>query len=276
MSEEIGRLSHDEQLYAITTWLYLRLAMVVIVVGLDAAILFEWSKVKSGCLQTSISAYYYTPVHGYFVGALVGIGVCLFCLKGNTYAEDAFLNLAGMFAPLVALVPTPDPGTCMSVLATPEDRGANIANNVTALLVVGFLALSIPAVLAARNRPARPVVFGYAAVAFVWTATALFFWLARDFFIANAHYTAAVLMFTCILVVVGINAVGYKEKTNAASSHNRYAAIGVAMGGSALVIGIAGGLGWAHWIIALETALITIFAVFWVIQTVELRHDGLR
>jgi len=110
----------------------------------------------------------------------------------------------------------------------------------------------------------------------VLIATALVFWLARHFFIRNAHYTAAVLMFVCILFVVWSNALGYKEKTDAASPRNRYAAVGGAMAASFVVFPVAGLLGWDHWVIAIEGTLISLFAVFWIIQTRELWHTGLR
>ena len=81
----------------------------------------------AGCLQPSISAYYYTPVGAVFIGVLVTMGVCLVALKGNTDGEDVLMNLAGMLAPGVAFIPTPDAGTCRSApLATlrhPEHRG---------------------------------------------------------------------------------------------------------------------------------------------------------
>jgi hypothetical protein len=269
-------LSYDEQVYAIKTWRYLRLAIVVLVVGLGVSIAYERWKVSPGCFQTSISAYYYTPVHGYLVGSLVAVGVCLFCLKGSTEAEDVLLNLAGMFSPVVALVPTPDTGSCASVLGTIKDRDVNIANNVTALLAVGFLALVVLAVLGALKPPRLPTVIGYAVSALVWLAAALVFWLARDVFVTNAHYVAAVLMFVCILAVVWINALGYQEKTNARSPRNRYAAIAGAMAVSSVVIGIAGLLGWAYWVIVIEATLIVLFAAFWIIQTADLWHEGLR
>jgi hypothetical protein len=269
-------LSHDEQVYAIKTWRYLRLAMIVLVVGMGVSIGFERGKVHPGCFQTSISAYYYTPVHGFFVGALVAIGTCLFCLKGSTDAEDILLNLAGMFAPVVALVPTPNTGSCASVLGTTQDRDVNIGNNVFALLAVGLLALLILALLVARNLPPVPALIGYGVAAAVWLATVLVFRLARGFFVHNAHYTAAILMFVCILLVAVINAFGYKQKTNATSPRNRYAAIAGAMVLAAVVIGIAGLLGWDYWVIAIEATLITLFAVFWTTQTKELWHEGLR
>ncbi len=273
---EARQLDPVEQRYAITTWRYLRLAMVALVLGLGASIGYEAWKVDPSCLQESISAYYYTPAQGFFVGALLAIGTCLFCLKGSTHTEDTLLNLAGMFAPIVALVPTPGTGHCASVLGTTRDRDVNVANNVFALLVVGAFALVTLAVLARRKLPPWPARAGYLGAAAVWLIAALLFVVARDLYVDTAHYTAAIAMFGCILAVVVLNALGFKDKTRAATPGNRYAAVAGAMVLAAAGIGAAGAFGWDYWIIAIETALILLFAVFWTIQTIELWHAGLR
>ena len=101
---------------AVKTYRSVRLSMVTLVLGLAAAVAVERLEVPRGCFQHSISAYYYTPVRGMFVGGLLGIAVCLVALRGNNDAEDALLNLAGMLAPVVAFVPTPNPGSCSSSL----------------------------------------------------------------------------------------------------------------------------------------------------------------
>jgi hypothetical protein len=276
MSEQSVNLSGAEQLFAVKTWRYLRLAMVALVLGLAVSIAYEYWKVDGECFQTSISAYYYTPVRGYLVGALVSVGVCLFCLKGSKAWEDILLNLAGLFAPLVALVPTPGTGTCGSILGTTADRNANIANNVTALLAVGFVGLAILAFNGLRGRPTRSSIVGFVIAVVAWGVTAAVFWLDRSLFVDNGHYTAAVLMFVCFLLVVASNALGFKEKTAAATPRNRYGVIAAAMVASVIVIGAAGLLGWDYWILLLEAVLITLFAVFWVIQTIELWDQGLR
>src|SRR5690242_8598641 len=98
--------------YAARTWLYLRLAMAFVLAGLAAAVLYEHS--QTDCFQSSISAYYYTPARNVFVGAVITIGVCMVCLRGNTHLENIMLNVAGAFALLLALVPTPKPGSCNS------------------------------------------------------------------------------------------------------------------------------------------------------------------
>jgi hypothetical protein len=270
------RLSRPEQIEAIKTWRYLRLAMVALVVGLLVSIAYEWGEVNADCLQTSISAYYYTPVRGYFVGGLVSIGVCLFCLKGSTEPEDTLLNLAGMFALIVALVPTEGASSCASRLGTAADRDVNIANNVTALLAIGALGLVALAVMARRARPTPLELAGWGAAALVCVVTALSFWLDRSTFVDGAHYTAAVLMFLCIVAVVAINALGYKTERGAPPVRNPYVAVAAAMAVTTVVILATAAAGWDYWVIAIEGALISLFAVFWVIQTLELWHRGLR
>jgi hypothetical protein len=273
-----NQLTLAEQIYAIKTWRYLRLAMIVVVLGLGVAIGFERSKTHPHCFQQSISAYYYTPVQAFFVGALVVIGACLVCLKGSSQAEDILLNLAGMFAPVVAFVPTPGSGSCMSVPDISHDRNANVANNMFALLAVGALGLVILIVLvvraAMRGAEFSPLaIAGYCVAAALWIVAAFVFGLARHFFIENAHYTAAIAMFVCILVVAAIN--GFEPTTNR-KAKPVYLGIAAAMVLAAIVIGIAGLLGWDYWVLAIEIALISLFAIFWATQTIELWHDGLR
>lgn len=265
---------------AIKTLNYLRVAIVVLVAGLFLAIGYEWVIAPGRCFQESISAYYYTPVRGYFVAALLGIGVCLFCVRGNTDDEDGLLNLAGMFAPLVALVPTPSRGDCASVLGTKDGLEEQVANNVFALLCVGSVGLIIIAVMTVPRRGQLPLhaKLGYATAAVVWIAMGIFYAFDLEGFVGAAHYAAAVPMFVCIVAVVFVNAFGYKKKTRATTSvlRNRYAAVAVAMIVTSVLVGLGALLGWKHAVIVIEVDLIVLFAVFWIIQTVELWGEGLR
>lgn len=62
-------------------------------------------------LRGSMSAYYYSPaMRDVFVGALITVGVILYLYRGFSTVEDWALNLAGIFAVGVALVPTTPPG----------------------------------------------------------------------------------------------------------------------------------------------------------------------
>lgn len=126
--EPLAHPAAGHSIDSVKTWRYLRLSMVGVVAALAAAVLYEHFQIKErDCFQTSISAYYYTPASSVFVAALVSIGVAMVCLRGSNRREDLLLNLAGMFAPIVAFVPTPGPGTCWSVQSATEARAAQCA-----------------------------------------------------------------------------------------------------------------------------------------------------
>jgi hypothetical protein len=268
----VSRLTDDAP--AVKTWRYLRLAMLVLVAGLAISIAYELGRTGFDCLQTSISAYYYTPVQGYLVAALVSIGVCLVCLKGSTDAEDVLLDLAGMFAPVVAFVPTADPDHCATLLETPADRDALVANNVTTLLAIGIVGLLVLAYLGRRHGATVPERNGFLFAAATVATAAVAFWGDEELFLDNAHFTAAVLMFACMLLVVWVNALGHE--VSARSPRNPYSGVAVLMLAASAAIGIAAAAGWDYSIFAIEAALIALFAVFWIIQTRELWTPGLR
>lgn len=67
-------------------------------------------KLGGVALQPSLSAYYHTSLRDVFVGVLFAAGAGLLLYKGFRKDEDWALNFAGIFAALVALVPTPPAG----------------------------------------------------------------------------------------------------------------------------------------------------------------------
>ena len=93
--------------YAVATYRYLRLSIVVVVSTLAVSLVEQAAKHR--CVQGSISAFYYTPVHSIFIAALGLIGVALIAIRGATSAREALLNTAGFLAPVVAFVPTGRP-----------------------------------------------------------------------------------------------------------------------------------------------------------------------
>lgn len=106
--------NNEEQL--LLTFRVLRLAIVAAALVLAVALVVEaW---RTGSIRGSISAYFYSPVRSIFVGSLMAIGVCLIAIQAKTVWEETFLNLAGLFAFVVALVPI-GPEVCGIVL--PED-----------------------------------------------------------------------------------------------------------------------------------------------------------
>jgi hypothetical protein len=260
--------------------------MVALVVGLAAAVLFEWSADHHACFQASISAYYYTPVRPYFVSALVAVGVCLICLRGNTDPEDILLNVAGVAAAVVGLVPTPRIDSCMSTPVGEHDGvrdviAGNVANNIFAMLIAGAVGLLVFAVLvgwrAVRRRvwPARTTVIAFAVAVVAEVAAVFVFYLARDFWLAHAHTAAALTLFGCIFVVVSLNAAAHWD--GRAWLRNTYVAIASGMALAMIVVLIVDlVMTWHHATLVIEGVFITLFAAFGSVQTHELWNAGLR
>jgi hypothetical protein len=276
---------------------YLRLGMVGMVLGLAASLFFELNRVRhldhgKGCLLDSISAYYYTPVHAYFVGALVTIGVSLIAIRGNTTAEDLLLNFAGACAPFVAWVPTdPAPTTCHPTLDT-TDRTLNIANNVGALFVVAAAALLTLGVLLAvsgyrRSRVDAPSVIAYLIVVAAYVAAIVLFLAERPWFSSNMHEISAISMFTLLAINAFVNGYNLYQTRRHPSRvdqppkrrvgwFNLYTAVGTFMVLAAIVFGFVFRQFWHQWVFGLEATEIGLFAVFWLRQTIELWDEGLR
>lgn len=268
---------------AIKTYRYLRIGIVGVVLLLGVSVMVEKSKMD--CWQTSISAYYYTPVRAIFVGGLMAIGLCLIVIKGSTTWEDAFLNVAGMLAPVVALAPTSDVGNCWSIQVSPLPKfadgqlapwvTANIDNNITALLIAGIAGLVVAAIIAmiaTRDLFAVAQVGDagtrrglLAAMVLLLLGGALF--LAWDDFDTRAHGYAAILMFVALAAAVIANAIEHRRGGNAVW-FRWYAAIGALMVVGGLALGFLGGE-WHHRILVLEMTEITLFAAFWLVQTAE-------
>ena len=265
---------------AVKTYRYLRLAMIAMIGLLVTSLVIEWWNTGPSCLQTSISAYYYTPAQAIFVGTLITIGACMVILKGSTEPEDILLNVAGMLAPAVALVPTPGEGTCRSVPATFGDPSANIANNMLALYIIGAPCLVLTAVFVLRSKPEFKYLAGLAVAAAVFVGGIVWFFWNREGFDQGAHYTAALAMFICIIIVVIVNARQYHRKpaTGAKpSARNPYAVIAVAMVVAPLLLAAYKWVfGWDHAVLWIEGVLIFLFALFWISQTKELWNEGLR
>jgi hypothetical protein len=269
---------------AVKTYRYLRISMVGAVVLLGVSILIERSNVD--CWQTSVSAYYYTPVRAIFVGVMMAIGLCLIVIKGSSSWEDATLNAAGMLAPIVAVVPTTDVGVCWSKSPGPrpvDDDGnlagwvlANADNNITALLITGITGLVVAAIIAsiATNNVRAIAEVGepgmriglLAAMVFLLSGGALF--LLWDDFNTRAHGIAAVLMFFFLALAVGGNAWDRRDDEGPRTYFWLYASIAAAML-IAPAIMFPLGSNWDHMVLILEATEITLFAIFWLVQTKE-------
>lgn len=278
--------SHEENV--LNTYRYLRVAMPVLVAVLGASVIFQIAAFD--CWPGSISAYYYTASRAAFVSCLCAIGTCLIVYRGNTDPEDVTLNVSGFLAFVVAFVPTTVDTTCRaSNVPSREELAAAVQNNVAAVLVGGAATVVIAwlvrrGTVAPRRGPLATGTLIGTTVALA--AGAAVFLVADDLVLSRGHYTAAIAMFVGIGLVVAMNTRPYTERDpEAASPTVRYdraykVVLGAMIASGAVITGTGLALGkdsaghwvWGEWIFWLEAVLIVEFAVFWGIQTWELRN----
>jgi hypothetical protein len=230
---------------ALKSYRYLRITLVALLVALATAVFYQSGR-QDFHLLSSVSAYYYTPAQAIFVGALLGMAACMIALKGTTGLEDLFLNLGGMFAAVVAVVPTSrgqdyeaavrackatagplltDQASgrldCPTVQALADATRANVQNNMFSLLVVGFLGLLVTALLGVKGKAleANGGVdwrgFGVAGALFL--AIAVTFSATQEWFVGHAHFVAAAGLFVCIVVVVVQNIFRHRAESGLAA-----------------------------------------------------------
>lgn len=283
-----GRMQRLRALDALKTYRYLRIGMIGAVILLGVSILLESSRARNAvtgaewCLQDSISAYYYTPVRAIFVASMFIVGFALIAYKGHNVWEDFLLNIAGTFAPIVAIVPTTTVGDCWSIEPSPlpvTEEGSladwvvtNIDNNIDALLIVGSLAVLVAFViwLVTKQDPKRLVEI-QPGTGWLLSATALGLlaaWLlkfyGRDFFLANSHGKSAILFFIFLWFAIITSIVQHW------SAPGRPYGAWYILIAAAMVVGIpVSFLFGDHQIFVLEAWEIIAFATYWIVQTVE-------
>jgi hypothetical protein len=287
--------------YVASSYRYLRLGMVILVVTLGVSIVIE--RAKASCWQGSISAYYYTPVHSLFVGALVAIGVTLVAMRGKDSLEDLFFNVAGVLAPIVALVPTSRPSVVCSRAGDEltTRTTALVSNNVPALVVAVALAIVLAFVIA-QFRPGRegrvglplPSIIVLVIGTVLLVAGFIWYQSSTENFEQYAHGSTAVAMFVFIWFAVLLNGgwpkslwrrayqlVGEKIPTHTPDDRERkfrtwYRAVAAFMfvAGLGVVLTAPLGIEWEHKVFWLEALEIVPFAIFWTLQTFEAWDDG--
>ena len=290
----IAESNVDPQL--LITYRYLRMALVAVLAMLAAAVLLQWLDDDRSFLP-SISDYYWSPAGPVFVGALLALGVGMVVLKPESELEDVFLNIAGVLAPVVAFVPTPQAGTCVrddaGNLSKPSQATIDgIANNIPAFLVAGAVAVVLLIVLT-RVKPERLAfpelepraalarTLGFAFVLILFAGAVAWYVIGRKTFECGAHYAAAFPLFACIIGVAVVNGIGkYREsdqraKENKTALLNRYLII-VFLMIVVLVIGLIGRGNWAHYILFIEAGVLILFLAFWILQSLDLWDRGTR
>lgn len=106
-------------------WTYygLRVGLAAIGVALPLVVLLAGGILHHVWLEPSISQYYYTKglsfftTRDIFVGGLFAAGACLYLYKGFSDRENVALNWAGVFAVLVAVLPTAETASAGGVIS---------------------------------------------------------------------------------------------------------------------------------------------------------------
>jgi hypothetical protein len=277
---------------AIETYRYLRVGIVALAVLLMLSVLNQ--VISDGQLLGSISAYYYTPARDVFVGILFALGLGLVVIRGRG-VEDVLLNLAGMLAPVVAVVPTTAASGWFAYAplaggpAPYLDVGPVGTNAIWSLIALGVLGVSFAGITAVRRtgvvraRAVRGVLAGGIGV----LAFAGWLTVDEDSFFAAAHYVAAAGMLGLFVVVARFNAASARDTDApvvamlpARRRRAAYSAISWSMLGTVVVAGLlgllqlAGSIPIPHWLFWAEAIVLTLFAAFWVLQTIEYWRDG--
>jgi hypothetical protein len=289
-SEGTQVATSDTEEYLLRSYRYLRLAIVILLVALGAALVKQIWDLR--CIEGSISAYYYTPAHTLFVGALVAAGAAMVAIKGRTLVEDAFFNVAGMLAPIVALVATGPQRLLCDDESAPLvlERSDLSPNSLFSLAVAVGVILVIAAIIAGTKKVltthAETFVgmlrYGVFPVAMIGIAAGValgvFDVAAYDFM----HFGAAIGMFVAIFLailsllsqrvhVVLHLALAWRRPTDgyrkpAARYYRWYVAI-LGLTVPALMLAVLGGESRTFW---LEVVGVASFTAFWVVQTFEL------
>ena len=177
---------------------------------------------------------------------------------------------------------------CSSAPLLTPDVPAGVANNMAALFVTGAV-VGIAAVVIARRQGGVGGVstadrLGIALTLVVLGGGVVWFFVARDAFVAHGHDASAIPMFLAIVGVVWLNARGVRtavRQGSAPATYGRYVAIYRTIAVAMLValaatVAINLATSSAQIVLWVEVVLITLFAVFWLVQTTELWNRGLR
>ena len=108
--------SGELQEHMLWTYYGLRVGLAAIGIALPILVLLAGGALHDVWLEPSLSAYYHTApkqqwftTRDIFVGGLLAASACLYLYKGFSNKENIALNLAGVFAVFVALLPVAAP-----------------------------------------------------------------------------------------------------------------------------------------------------------------------
>lgn len=194
------------------TYRYVRIGIAATVLVIGVGVAFAIPDVG---ILPSISAYYYSPAHNAFVGALVAASFGLFALSGRG-VERNLLDAAALLAPVIAFVPTPMyPGGIPGFEATcpadtpcvPLEVRPGVDDSVATFLVVGAVLVGVALFIRKRQGLTwRQIAASVIVTISVLLVVGLTWAFARDAFLAFGHFVATSLFFLVIAAVAVWNA----------------------------------------------------------------------
>jgi len=218
----------------------------------------------------------------------------LIAIMGREKSEDGALNLAGMLAPTIGMLPTTvgpsAPGACREGVAKciPVSVLTDVENNVSALLILGLVGLVGALVYVVRtygwgSAQLRRIVLP----ALLWLVSSALWLFARELMFVHGHNLAAFFFFLLLAWVARINALDPPEGPTVMGLRPRdyqrgYQIISTAMIATIVltaIYDIAILLGWLpnpypQWFFVAETLLLVLFIAFWMLQTGHFWQDG--
>jgi len=269
--------------YQVKSYRYLRMGIVGLLVALGAAVTYQRFGVHCGL--GSVSAYFYTPARSVFVGGLVGLGASMIALRGMNLPEEIFLNVGGVFAFLVAFVPTPGGSAACQ---DPDVRvTASVQDNIIALLIVGGVAIAGAIIILARGwkdvrQDHRPwVLVEVIIILALWTGTLIALLGYLSWAVGHLHVISAISLAVCIIAVAGSNAFRPKPDDSGAPAPGQlskptrplygWIAVGMFVMSVLLLILSVTNVISVYW---LEIAVAAMFALFWTVQTIQLEQES--
>lgn len=260
------------------TYRYVRLTILAATLLIAVAVTVE--AIVGGPLP-SLSAAYYTPAGPMFVAGLVVVAAAFAALSGRSL-EQGLLDLAAILALVIAVVPTTvesevcgGAARCVPPVVVPT-----VVNNGVALasvILVGIVAAVVLAVV--QGTLSRGVVLTATIALAVTVGLGVWALVAPGAFLVLAHNTAAVVFFLLIGAVAAIAA--WRPQRAPRRFRPAYAAvasgilIALAGLGATLVLAVAGVdvTRPVPWVFIGEAAALVFFAVFWLLQTIELWNE---
>ena len=260
------------------TYRYVRLTILAATLLLAVAVAVE--EITGGSLP-SLSAAYYTPAGPMFVAGLFVVAAAFVALSGRS-VEQGLLDVAAVLALVIAVVPTTVAAEACgeAVRCVPPAVLPAVLNNgvsVASVVLVGVVAGVVMSIV--QGTMSRGVALTAAAVGVVVLGLGTWALVAPGAFLLFAHNTAAVGFFLLIGAVAAIAA--WRPQRAPERFRPAYAAVAIGIlialvGLAATLVRAIGGVDVTRpvpWVFLGESLALVLFAVFWLLQTVELWNE---